>query len=161
MYIHFNINWYWSFFLSGEYVTSSVLSHHNKNLKRWTSVTALRQTVSQLLNRSVLQLHVISQFYLENEGKCIIEAWGYAYPKDAKRRQTPGRPRPFGSSFCMFYPPPLGLLCVNWASQECCSLYPRSSLQPSDLLCSISRGFSHPCLLATTILDSFFPFLTI
>ena len=144
-------------FLSGEYVTSSVLSHHNKNLKRWTSVTALRQTVSQLLNRSVLQLHVISQFYLVNEGKCIIKAWGYAYPKDAKRRQTPA----LWLLFLYVFSSSPGLLCVNWASQECCSLYPRSSLQPSDLLCSISRGFSHPCLLATTILDSFFPFLTI
>ena len=43
--------------------------------------------------------------------------------------------RPFGSSFCIF-PPPLGLLCVNWASRECRSFYSRSSLQSSDLLFS-------------------------
>ena len=30
--------------LSGECVISSVLSHHNKKLKRWTSVTALART---------------------------------------------------------------------------------------------------------------------
>ena len=55
MYIHFHINLV-LVFLSGEDVISSVLSHHNKNLKRWTSVAALKQTVSQLLDRSVLQL---------------------------------------------------------------------------------------------------------
>ena len=30
--------------MSGECVISSVLSHHNKNLKWWASVTALRWT---------------------------------------------------------------------------------------------------------------------
>ena len=44
-------------------------------------------------------------------------------------------------------------------SQECCLFYLRSSLWSSDLpltfLCSIFAGFSLPCLLATTILDSF------
>ena len=44
-------------------------------------------------------------------------------------------------------------------SQECCFLYLKSSLWSSDLpltfLCSIFVGFSLPCLLATTILDSF------
>ena len=44
-------------------------------------------------------------------------------------------------------------------SQECCLFYPKSSLWSSDLpwtfLCSIFGGFSLPCLLATTILDSF------
>ena len=44
-------------------------------------------------------------------------------------------------------------------SQECCLFYLKSSLWSSDLpltfLCSIFAGFSLPCLLATTILDSF------
>jgi len=39
----------------------------------------------------------------------------------------------FGSSFYMFFLLPLGLPCVNWASQECCLFYLRSSLQPVDL----------------------------
>ena len=55
---------------------------------------------------------------------------------------------------------PLGLPYVNWASQECCLFYLRSSLRSSDLpltfLCSVFMGFSFPCLLATTILDSYF-----
>ena len=46
----------------GECVISLVLSHHNKNLKRWTSITALGQT------------SVTAQFYLENKGKYILEA---------------------------------------------------------------------------------------
>ena len=42
--------------------------------KRWTSVKALGQALSQLLGRSVLQLCVAAQFYLENKGKYILEA---------------------------------------------------------------------------------------
>ena len=44
-------------------------------------------------------------------------------------------------------------------SQECCLFYLKSSLWSLDLpltfLCYIFAGFSLPCLLATTILDSF------
>ena len=60
--------------MSEECVISSVLFHHNRNLKRWTSVTALGQTMSQLSDRSALQLRVTAQFYLENKGKYILEA---------------------------------------------------------------------------------------
>ena len=45
-----------SFQLSGESIISSVLSCPNKNLKWQTSVTVLGQTMSQLSDRSVLQL---------------------------------------------------------------------------------------------------------
>ena len=31
-------------------------------------------------NRPVLQLRVAAQFYLENKGKCILEAWGKVNP---------------------------------------------------------------------------------
>ena len=37
-------------------------------------VKALGQTVSQLSDRSVLQLRVTVQFYLENKAKYILEA---------------------------------------------------------------------------------------
>ena len=145
-----------NFRCQGECVISSVLSHHNKNLKRWTSLTALGQIVSQLSDRSVLQLRVTAQFNLENEGKYILKALGHADPKDVKkrgralpcnrvceresahvgksRRERERDPWPFGSSFYMFFPPPLGLPYVNMASQECCLFYLRSSLQSSDLL---------------------------
>ena len=51
----------------------------------------------------------------------------------------------FGFSFYVFFLP-LGLPYVNWASQECCLFYLRSSLRSSDLplnfLYSIfARGF--------------------
>ena len=39
-------------------------------------------------NRPVLQLRVPAQFYLENKGKCILEAWGKVNQKDAKRREA-------------------------------------------------------------------------
>ena len=132
--------------LSGECVISSVLSHHNKNLNRWTLKPSARHS-----SRTVLQLHVTAQFYLENKGKYILEAWGHADPKDTKRR---GRermreharawerdPQPFGPSFCMVFPPP-GLPHVNWASQECCLFYLRSSLRSSDLPLFYFRGLS-------------------
>ena len=44
---------------------------------------------------------------------------------------------------------------VNWASQEGCLFYLRSSLWSSDLPLFYFHGFSFLCLLATTILDSF------
>ena len=70
-------------------------------------------------------------------------------------------PRKFGSSFYIFSST-LDLPYVNWGSQECCLFYQMSSLWSSDLpltfLCSIFKGFSRPCLLATAILDSCFLF---
>ena len=48
---------------------SLVLSHHNKNLKQRT----LKPLVCHS-SRTVLQLHVTVQFYLENKGKYILEA---------------------------------------------------------------------------------------
>ena len=67
----------------------------------------------------------------------------------------------FRSSFYMFFLP-MGLPYVNWASQECCLFYLRSSFQSSELLltflCSIFKGFPLPCLLATAILDFCFLF---
>ena len=97
------------------------------------------------------------QFYLENKGKYILEVWGHVDPKDEKRRegkrasvheQERERPPAFGSSFYMFFPP-LGLPYVNWANQECCLFYPRSSLWSSKLplfyFCRLfpSLSFSH------------------
>ena len=48
------------------------------------------------------------------------------------RARVGERPGPLARLFvCVSLP--LGLLCVNWASQECCLLYLRSSLQSLDL----------------------------
>ena len=116
----------------------------------------------QLSDRSVLQLHVTAQFYLENKGKYILEVWGRANPKDAKREKEREcararereRPPALWLLFLYVSSSPLGLPCVNWASQECCLSRLRSSLWSSTFLCSIFAGFSLPCLLATAILDS-------
>ena len=107
----------------------------------------------QASDEPVLQFHITAQFYLENKGKYILEAWWHADPKDRKGRERD--PRPFGSCFCMFFPLPLGLPYVNWASQECCLFYLRSSLRSSDLLLFYFQGLSLSYLFATAILDSF------
>ena len=98
---------------------------------------------------SMLQLCVTAQFYLGNKGKYILEAWGHANPKDVKRRERERGPQPFGSSFYLFFPLPLGLPYVNWASQQYCLFYLRSSLWSLDCplfyFCRLfpSLSFSH------------------
>ena len=136
-------------------------------------------SVTQLSDRSVLQIRVTAQFYL-NKGKYILETWGHADPKEARRLERAGggkrerekkreresahahehvweSPGLLASSFYMFFPPPGPALC-KLGHQECCWSYLRSSLSPRIFLCSSFVGFSLPCLLATTILDSFFLF---
>ena len=130
---------YWSFNLSlspSVVAVCNFLSSVSPQQKfEATDVKALRQTVSQLSDRSVLQLCVTAQFYLENKGKCIIEAWGSANPKDLNRRERESEhvrerectctteckretvreserePWTFGSSFYMFFPLPGPALC--------------------------------------------------
>ena len=99
--------------------------------------------VLQLSDRPVLQLRVTAQFYLENKGNTCPRCW----PKRQKEKRGP-RPN-FGFSFYMFFLLSLGLPYVNWASQECCLFYLRSSLHSSDLPLFYFRGlilslyFSH------------------
>ena len=93
--------------------------------------------MSQLSDRSVLQLCVAARFYLENKGKYILEAWGHEDLKDPKRRERESvRERPLALWLLFLYVflfLRLGLPSVNWASQECCLFYLRSSRQASDL----------------------------
>ena len=56
----------------------------------------------------VLQLRVTVQYYLESKEKYILETWGWADPKDAKRREAPG---PLAPHFICFSPPPEPALC--------------------------------------------------
>ena len=79
-----------------------------------------------------------AQFYLENKGKYILEAWGHDDPKDAKKREGREReqerePRPLAPLFIHYFFLPLGQPYVNWASQECCLFCLRSSLWSSYL----------------------------
>ena len=78
--------------LSGECVISSVLSHHCKDLKRWTNVTA------------ELQLRVLS-------GK-----QRKVHPQGMRAGDPKGKA--LASSFCMFCLLPPSLPYANWASQE-------------------------------------------
>ena len=118
--------------MSGEHVISLVLSHHNKNLKwqmlkpsachstRTDRVSALSDRLSQLLDRpvlhlldrSVLQLRVTTQFYLENKGTTSSRCEGMPTQKLQRRE----RPLPFSSCFMflfLFFSLPLGLPSVN------------------------------------------------
>ena len=117
VFIMFGVFWTsWIVYLSGECIISSVLSHHNKNLKWCTLKPSVHHS-----SWTVLQLHVTAQFYLENKGKYILEAWGHANPKDMKRRDRERAhahmcmektTRPSGSSFCVFFfSPPGPALC--------------------------------------------------
>ena len=133
------------FALSGECVISLDLAHSNKNLKRWTSIIALRWTsVTAPCYSSVL---------FRKQRKTHPRGMRACQPK---RRTEKRGPRPnFGSSFYMLFLLPLGLPYVNWASQECCFFTWGAHFSPQTFLCSIFEGFSFPCLLATTLLDSF------
>ena len=62
------------------------------------------------------------------------------------RREATG---PLASLLICFFPLPLSLPYVNWASQECCLFYQRSSLQSWTFLCSISVGFFLPYLFSS------------
>ena len=125
-----------------------------------TDFEALR--LSQLLDRSVLQLRVTAQFYLENKKKYIHKAWGHADPKDAERKGVGRGREPPGSLthlFMFFSPHPWPAPCklIGLARRAVCSTWgPHSG--PWTFLCSIFVGFSLPCLLATAILDSFYLF---
>ena len=109
-----------------EFVISSVLSHCNKNLK-WRTDQPLDGPVLQLSDGLVLQFHVTTQFYLESKGKIHPQGMRACLPKRLQEKRGPWPS--FGSSFYMFFLFPLGLPYVNWASQECCLFYLRSSLR--------------------------------
>ena len=126
------------------------LSHHNKDLewrtlkpprrvaalKSWIDrVIALRSRMDHVI--TLRQISVTALFYLEDSRK--IHLWGMrARPsKDTRRRapQRAGRERESWLWLLYLYVYlSLGLSYVNWASQECCLFYLRSSLGSSDLL---------------------------
>ena len=84
----------------------------------------------------VFQLCVTAQFYLESKGKDILEVWGWVNPKDMKGREAPcSILAPFFMCFSLLL---LSLPYVNWATQEGCLFYLRSSLRsrPSFILFS-------------------------
>ena len=77
-----------------------------------------------------------------------------------QRHEEKREPQPFGSSFYMFSLP-LGLPYVNWASQECCLFYLRSSLQSSfDLPLFYFRGLFLSLSFSHCHFGLLFPILT-
>ena len=104
----------------------------------------------------MLQLSVTALFYLEDSRK--IHLWGVRarWSKDTRRRapQHPGGRERWLWLLCLSVYLSLGLSCVNWASQECCLFYWRSSLWSSDLLLFHLRGLFPSLSVATAILDS-------
>ena len=120
----------------GEFVISSVLSHHSKHLKQ-----QMDQCSSSVLFRKQRRIHppdVKAGRLKRYEGK-----------------RCPSTPPPllpplnFGPSFYMIFSPPPILSYVNWASQEGCLFYLRSHSGPWTFLCSVFCGlfpsfsFSH------------------
>ena len=141
-------------------------------------VKAFRQNMSQFSDRpcyssqvsdSVIalgQISVIALFYLENKLKYVFEAWGHADPKDAKKKREHARTHGRENiglliPVSMFFSPHPGstLHKMGLARSAFCSTS-GPHLGPQTFLCSTFASFSLPCLLATTILDSFFLILT-
>ena len=142
------------FWLLGECVISSVLFHHNKNLKQWT----LKPYWTDQCYSSI----VTAQFHL-NKGK--QHPWGRRACLPKRRKETRAR-RAGGERervlvlwppLFMFFPPP-GPALYKLRQTGVLFFLPEVLTRPWTFLCSNSMGFSLPCLLATTILDSFFLF---
>ena len=117
-------------------------------------VIALRSRMDH--DKALRQISVTALFYLEDSRKIHLRSMRARRSKDVRRRapQRAGkRERELALAPLFICLSLLRLSYVNWASQECCLFYLRSSLRSSDLLLFYFRGL--PCLLATTVLDSF------
>ena len=111
------------------------------------------------------QISVTALFYLDNSRRIHPRSVRACQPKDAKRREwrsTPacGREREHAlAPLFICFSLPLGLPAANWASQECCWFYLRSSLRSSDLplfyfhglFPSLSFSYHHSGLLFSTL----------
>ena len=122
--------------MSGECVISSVLSHHNKKFE------ATDQCYSSVFQFSFIK-KVKENTSLRHEGM-LTQKTRRGLRERGGERETPGHLTPL--SICFFLLP-MDLPYVNWASQECCLFYLRSSLWSLDLpyFCGLfpSLSFSH------------------
>ena len=82
------------------------------------------------------QISVTALFSLEDSRKIHLRGVRARQSKDTRRRapQRSGERESWLWLLYLYVSLSLGLSCVNWASQECCLFYLRSSLQSSDLL---------------------------
>ena len=146
------VGYNWSDFISYIYIYIYIGGVGN-----FLSSVSLQQKF-EVMDGPVLQLCVTVQFYLESKGKYILETWGQADPKDAKKKRIP-QPN-FGSSFYMFFLLPLSLPYVNRASQERCLFYLRSALRSSDLPLFYFHGFFPSLSFSHWHCELLFPILT-
>ena len=107
-----------------------------------SQLSGLGQTMLQLLDKSVLQLSVTALFYLEDSRKIHLRGMRARGSKDTRRRapQYAGERESQRWLLYLYVYLSLGLSYVNWASQECCLFYLRSSFRSSDLLLFHFRG---------------------
>ena len=133
-----------------------------KDIKAPRRVTALRSWIDRVIALRSQMDHVITLRQIRVTAQCYSSILFRRYQENPSSRRegmsiqrheeksTPacGRERAsFGSSFYVFLS--LGLSYVNWASQECCLFYLRSSLRSWDLLLFSFHGlfpslsFSH------------------
>ena len=142
-----------------ESVCSLVLSCHNKDLERRT-LKPLVHNSSQALDKPCCssqtnQCQSCILFRRQQENPSLKHEGTPTQRREKKRveerpvhRREKERKSPLAPLF-MFFPPP-GLPYTNWASQECCLFYLKSSFWSSDLpltlFCSILVVFSLPCL---------------
>ena len=112
-------------YMSGEFLISPVLSHCSKNLKRRTD-------------------WYYSSVLFGKQRKIHPQGMRAGWPQSEEKRSPQFS---FGSTFYMFFPLPLSLSYVKWASQESCLFHLRFSLVSLDLPLFYFQGFSLLCLL--------------
>ena len=101
------------------------------------------------------QISVTALFYLEDSRKIHLRGVRARQSKDMRRApQSAGERDSWLWLLYLYVYLSLGLSYVNWASQECCLFYLRSSLQSWDLLFHFP-GLFLSLSVATAILDSF------
>ena len=125
-------------YMSGEFLFSPVLSHCSKNLKRQTD-------------------WYYSSVLFGKQRKIHPRGMGAGWPQSKEKRSPQFS---FGSSFYMFFFFPSSWACpvsIRLARRAVCFTWGSYS-GPGTFLCSIFMGFSFLCLLAATILESFFLF---
>ena len=121
MYIHFNINLVLVFLSVGG--VCNFLSSVSSQQK----FEEMDQRYSPQTNRVTVlgQISVTAPGYIS----VLFRKWRKIHHRGMRPTQKTQReerdPRPFGSSFCMFFLLPLSLLYVNWASQEWLFVLPK------------------------------------
>ena len=98
---------------------------------------------------------VLQLFHLASKEKYILDAWGWADPKDVKRREARGS---ILAPLFMSPPPTPSLPCVNCASQEGYLFHLGFSLWSSNLPLFYSRGLFPSLCFSHRLSGLLFPF---